>query len=152
MDKRPGFKPNSKKHHHQLLASGEVTPIEVAAPKVYRHLASGDTYGEDDDGRLITGYLPLQLGRVPRYQIKSSGLRRFASSLEGAASRILAILGTPLAAISAAHIGVNIAPARLVLEALSEDSDERKALRLLDLYGPERVSAWADAVLELGEG
>lgn len=144
------FKPANGPHHERLLASGQVVSVEMHAPRVFRHVESGDTYAVDDDGRLITGYLPLRLGTVPRYQIRETGLQRFASDLEEAAGRILGVLGSPLAVITAAHVGVNLAPAKLLASALTEEDDKRKALRLLDLYGSEKVAAWSRAILELG--
>lgn len=145
-----GFKPANGPHHERLLARGEVVPVEMHAPQVFRHVGSEDTYAIDDEGRIITGYLPLRLGRVPKYQVRETGLQRFAQDLEEAASRILSVLGSPLAVITAAHAGVNLGPARLLADAMTEDDDKRKALRLLDLYGPEKVAAWSRAVLEVG--
>lgn len=145
-----GFKPQNRPHHERLLARGEVVPVTIERPQVWRHIASSDTYGEDADGRFVTGYLPLQLGRVPRYQARRTGLQRFGDSVEEAARTIVRLLASPWLVVTARHAGVDIGPARLIAEALSEEEDERKALRLIDLYGPRDIRAWARAILELG--
>ena len=143
-----GFKPRNTAHHDKLMASGEVIQIEPPKAEVFRHLASRDTYGRDRNGRFITGHLPLQLSEFPHFQINQSGFKRFAGDLEEAATKVLSALGSPIAGITAAALRINLQPAMLVLSALSEEDDRIKALRLVDLYGPDNVAAWARSIEE----
>ena len=134
-----GFKPRDTSDHEARIADGRSTPVEVPAPQVWRDQASGDTYGMDDDGQLITGYLPLVLGEVARYQIKRDPVRDFFRQAARGAAGILSILNSPAVAAVAALTGVHLHRARTIAAALSQSTPALQARALVDAEGSERM-------------
>lgn len=148
------FKPRNRAHHEALLASGEVRPVTIQAPKVFRHVASDDCYGQTEtDGEFVTGYLALMLDEAPGYRLRKAG-PKFLRDLGRGARGILAVLSSPVAGVLAVKFGLNLGPARAITSALSQSGPAAQARALVDLWGSERlreVVAELERRLEAGE-